>query len=196
MIVPGLIAVVMMVVAAMLSSLTIAREWERGTMEQLASTPVHRVEVIFGKLAPYLAIGLVDVGVAVLVGMAVFHVPFRGSALWLLGTTLFFLLGTLGLGNLHQRGGQEPAARDPDRDDRHLPAVAAALGADVRHREHALRPADDHPRRARPLLHRRDPRTVPEGRRAARAVDPGRRDDPVRGRRHHPHVRAFRKEIG
>lgn len=98
MIVPGLIAVVMMVVAAMLSSLTIAREWERGTMEQLAATPVHRVEVIFGKLAPYLAIGLVDVGVAVLVGRLVFGVPFRGSALWLLGTTFFFLLGTLGLG--------------------------------------------------------------------------------------------------
>lgn len=98
MIVPGLIAVVMMVVAAMLSSLTIAREWERGTMEQLAATPVHRVEVIFGKLAPYLAIGLVDVGVAVLVGRLVFSVPFRGSVLWLLGTTFFFLLGTLGLG--------------------------------------------------------------------------------------------------
>jgi ABC-2 type transport system permease protein len=98
MIVPGLIAVVMMVVAAMLSSLTIAREWERGTMEQLAATPVHRVEVIFGKLLPYLGIGLLDVGVAVLVGRGVFGVPFRGSTLWLLGTTFFFLLGTLGLG--------------------------------------------------------------------------------------------------
>lgn len=98
MIVPGLIAVVMMVVAAMLSSLTIAREWERGTMEQLAATPVHPAEVVFGKLAPYLAIGLVDVGVAVLVGKGVFGVPFRGSALWLLGTTFFFLLGMLGLG--------------------------------------------------------------------------------------------------
>lgn len=98
MIVPGLVAVVMMVVAAMLTSLTIAREWERGTMEQLAATPVHRVEVIVGKLLPYLAIGLVDVLLAVGMGMLVFAVPLRGNPLWLLGTSFFFLLGSLGLG--------------------------------------------------------------------------------------------------
>jgi ABC-2 type transport system permease protein len=98
MIVPGLVAMVMMVVAAMLTSLTVAREWERGTMEQLAATPVHRVEVILGKLLPYLAIGLVDVAVAVVMGMFVFGVPFRGNPVWLFGTTFFFLLGALGLG--------------------------------------------------------------------------------------------------
>ncbi len=98
MIVPGLVAVVMMVVAAMLTSLTIAREWERGTMEQLAATPVHRAEVILGKLAPYLVIGFIDVAVAVALGLAVFATPFRGSPLWLVGTTFFFLLGSLGLG--------------------------------------------------------------------------------------------------
>jgi ABC-2 type transport system permease protein len=98
MIVPGLVAMVMMVVAAMLSSLTIAREWERGTMEQLAATPVHRLEVILGKLLPYLVIGLIDVTVAVLMGMLVFGVPFRGNPVWLFGTTFFFLLGALGLG--------------------------------------------------------------------------------------------------
>ncbi len=98
MIVPGLVAMVMMVVAAMLTSLTVAREWERGTMEQLAATPVHRVEVILGKLLPYLGIGLVDVAVAVLMGMFVFGVPFRGNPVWLFGTTVFFLLGSLGLG--------------------------------------------------------------------------------------------------
>ena len=57
MIVPGLVAVIMMIIAAMLTSLTIAREWERGTMEQLVSTPVHRFEVVLGKLLPYVAIG-------------------------------------------------------------------------------------------------------------------------------------------
>ena len=98
MIVPGLMAVVMMVVATMLTSLTIAREWERGTMEQLAATPVHRVEVILGKLVPYLVIGLIDVAVAVGLGLTVFQVPFRGNPFWLLGTTFFFLLGALGLG--------------------------------------------------------------------------------------------------
>src|SRR5690606_32903246 len=58
MVVPGLIAVIMSIIAATLTSLTVAREWERGTMEQLASTPVHRLEVVFGKLLPYVAIGL------------------------------------------------------------------------------------------------------------------------------------------
>lgn len=98
MIVPGLIAVIMMILAAMLTSLTIAREWERGTMEQLASTPVHRVEVVLGKLLPYLGIGLLDVIVTAAVGVAIFDVPFRGSPVFLAGTALFFLLGALGLG--------------------------------------------------------------------------------------------------
>jgi ABC-2 type transport system permease protein len=98
MVVPGLIAVIMMIIAAMLTALTIAREWERGTMEQLAATPVHPVEVILGKLVPYFAIGLFDVAVAVTIGLTVFKVPFRGNALLLLGTTSLFLLGALGLG--------------------------------------------------------------------------------------------------
>ncbi len=98
MIVPGLVAVIMSIIAAMLTALTIAREWERGTMEQLAATPVRRVEVVLGKLLPYVAIGLFDVAVAVLVGVLVFQVPLRGSILLLAGLTLLFLTGALGLG--------------------------------------------------------------------------------------------------
>ena len=98
MIVPGLVAVVMMIVAAMLTSLTIAREWERGTMEQLAATPVTRLEVVAGKLLPYLAIGLVDVAVATALGVWLFGVPLRGSLLLLAGLSLLFLSGALGLG--------------------------------------------------------------------------------------------------
>ena len=98
MIVPGLIAVVMMIIAGMLSSLTIAREWERGTMEQLAATPVHPAEVILGKLLPYLAVGMLDVLAAGFIGDAVFGVPFRGSFLYFLGASFFFLLGSLSLG--------------------------------------------------------------------------------------------------
>src|SRR5437867_2271045 len=98
MIVPGLVAMIMMIISAMLTALTVAREWERGTMEQLAATPVHPVEVILGKLLPYLGIGLIDVTAAVLIGMFVFGVPFRGSPLLLFGMATFFLLGTLGLG--------------------------------------------------------------------------------------------------
>ena len=98
MIVPSLIAVIMSIIAAMLTALTIAREWERGTMEQLASTPVHRLEVVVGKLLPYVGIGLIDVTVAVLAGITVFGVPFRGSVLLLGMMTLLFLVGALGLG--------------------------------------------------------------------------------------------------
>jgi ABC-2 type transport system permease protein len=88
----------MMVLATMLTSLTVAREWERGTMEQLAATPVHQLEVIAGKLVPYMAIGLIDVTAAVLLGITVFGVPFRGNPLLLAALATFFLLGTLGLG--------------------------------------------------------------------------------------------------
>ncbi len=98
MIVPGLVAVVMMIIAAMLTSLTISREWERGTMEQLAATPVTRLEVVFGKLLPYLAIGLIDVVTSTLAGVWLFGVPFRGDAALLMVLSFFFLLGALGLG--------------------------------------------------------------------------------------------------
>jgi drug efflux transport system permease protein len=100
MIVPGLIAVIMSIISAMLTSLTVSREWERGTMEQLAATPVSRAEVILGKLVPYLVIGLIDVAIAVILGVFVFEVPFRGNLLtFALGTTVF-LIGVLGLGTL------------------------------------------------------------------------------------------------
>jgi len=98
MIVPGLVAVIMMIIAAMLTSLTIAREWERGTMEQLAATPVSRQEVVLGKLLPYLGIGLFDVIVVSLIGVWLFDVPFRGNALLLMMLSFFFLAGSLGLG--------------------------------------------------------------------------------------------------
>lgn len=100
MIVPGLIAIIMSIIAAMLTSLTIAREWERGTMEQLAATPVSRAEVILGKLTPYLGIGLLDVAVALVVARWIFDVPFRGSLLLFGVASVVFLVGVLGLGIL------------------------------------------------------------------------------------------------
>ncbi len=98
MIVPGLVVLIMMIIAGLLTSLTIAREWERGTMEQIASTPVTRLEIVLGKLAPFLVIGIVDVAVTSVVGVLLFHVPFRGNALFLFVPSVLFLLGTLGLG--------------------------------------------------------------------------------------------------
>lgn len=99
-IVPGLIAVIMMVIAAMLTSLCIAREWERGTMEQLVSTPVTGPELVLGKLLPYFAIGMFDMLLAVLMGQFLFHIPFRGSLLLLTAVASVFLAGVLSMGIL------------------------------------------------------------------------------------------------
>jgi ABC-2 type transport system permease protein len=98
MIVPGLVAVIMSIIAAMLTALTIAREWERGTMEQLASTPVTRLEVVLGKILPYVLIGVVDVAVTVVAGMVIFGTPLNGSVPELALLTLLFLIGALGFG--------------------------------------------------------------------------------------------------
>jgi ABC-2 type transport system permease protein len=98
MIVPGLVAVIMSIIASMLTALTIAREWERGTMEQLAATPVHRLEVVLGKLLPYVAIGLLDVALASIGGILIFGVPFEGNVVLLAALTFLFLVGALGLG--------------------------------------------------------------------------------------------------
>lgn len=97
-IIPGLIAVIMMVIAALLTSLTVAREWERGTMEQLISTPVKGHELILGKLAPYFLIGMLDVLLAVLMGEFVFKVPLRGSSALVFAMAAIFLAGALSLG--------------------------------------------------------------------------------------------------
>ncbi len=99
-IIPGLIAVIMMVIAALLTSLTVAREWERGTMEQLISTPVKGHELILGKLLPYFAIGMLDVLLAVLMGEFLFQVPLRGNIALLFVMAAIFLVGALSLGML------------------------------------------------------------------------------------------------
>ena len=97
---PGLIAVIMMIIAALITSLTVAREWERGTMEQLISTPVRGSELILGKLIPYFAIGMFDVFLAFLMGEFLFRVPFRGSLALFFGMAAVFLAGTQSLGIL------------------------------------------------------------------------------------------------
>lgn len=97
---PGLIPVIMMIVAALLTSLSMAREWETGTMEQIVTMPVRKSELIVGKLAPYFCIGVLDLLLAVGVGYYVFGVPLKGS-LWLLAAlSLLFLVGALSVGML------------------------------------------------------------------------------------------------
>ena len=99
-IIPGVVAVILALVGAQLTSLTVAREWERGTMEQLISTPVTALEVMIGKLIPYFAIGFADAVFCLVGAVYWFHVPFRGSLLTLAVTTGMFTLVVLGIGYL------------------------------------------------------------------------------------------------
>ncbi len=94
-IVPGLIAVILMIIAAMLTSLTVAREWENGTMEQLLSTPVRPAELLLGKLGAYFLLGMADMALALVVGVGIFGVPLRGSPLLMVFTSALFLFGAL-----------------------------------------------------------------------------------------------------
>jgi len=97
-IVPGVLALVMSVIGAFLTSLTIAREWERGTMEQLISTPVTLAEIMLGKLVPYFAIGMFDVILCAIIAIYWFYVPFRGSFVTLLVSSAMFMVVVLSLG--------------------------------------------------------------------------------------------------
>ena len=99
-IVPGMIAVIMALVGAQLTSLTISREWERGTMELLVSTPVTSGEVMFGKLLPYLVIGWVDAAFCLVIAAFWFDVPFRGALSTLFVTTTVYLAVVLSIGYL------------------------------------------------------------------------------------------------
>ncbi|MFA6281651.1 MAG: ABC transporter permease [Candidatus Omnitrophota bacterium] len=97
-IVPGVIAMIIMIIAALLTSICVAREWERGTMEQLISTPVKAPELIIGKFIPYFAIGFFDLIVGVIMARFLFGVPFRGSYLLLAILSTLFLIGALSQG--------------------------------------------------------------------------------------------------
>ncbi|NIO49318.1 MAG: ABC transporter permease [Candidatus Aminicenantes bacterium] len=97
-IVPGLIAVVMMILAAMSTSLTIAREWEIGTMEQLIVTPAKPHEIIIGKLMPYFFLGIIQISLVILVGTLLFNVPLKGNIFFLFCVSGVFLISGLGIG--------------------------------------------------------------------------------------------------
>jgi len=99
-IIPGAVALIMALIGAQLTSLTIAREWERGTMELLVSTPVTPMELMVGKLMPYFIIGLVDAGLCLAIAALWFDVPFRGATSTLFVATSLFLLVVLGIGYL------------------------------------------------------------------------------------------------
>jgi ABC-2 type transport system permease protein len=96
--VPGAIAVIMTIIGALLTSLVVAREWERGTMEALLATPVTKTEMLLSKILPYYVLGLVAMVLCLLVAVGLMGVPFRGSLGALFGLTSLFLGCALGNG--------------------------------------------------------------------------------------------------
>jgi ABC-2 type transport system permease protein len=96
--VPGLIAVIMTLIGALLTALVVAREWERGTMEALMASPATMAEILLGKLLPYFVLGMGGMALSVGLAVTLFAVPLRGSALVLTGASALFLLVALGMG--------------------------------------------------------------------------------------------------
>ncbi len=98
--VPGLLAVVLNMLTLMLTAMAIVRERELGTLEQLVATPIRKTELMLGKILPYVALGYVDISLALVLAVLWFKVPIRGSLLLLYGLVLIFYLTTLGQGIL------------------------------------------------------------------------------------------------
>ncbi|MBB3442133.1 ABC transporter permease [Rhizobium sp. BK379] len=98
--VPGSIAIVMTLVGTLLTSLVVAREWERGTMEAMMATPVTSAELLAGKILPYFLLGLASMTLCVLLAVFLFGVPFRGSVIALYALSAAFLIPALGQGLL------------------------------------------------------------------------------------------------
>jgi ABC-2 type transport system permease protein len=98
--VPGLVALIQAIMAVLLTSLTVAREWERGSMEQLFSTPVGRLEIILGKLAPYFVVALLQLLLILVAATWVFDVPLRGSVPALFMVSALFVYAALAQGLL------------------------------------------------------------------------------------------------
>jgi len=95
---PGGMAINLTLIGALLTALVVAREWERGTMEALLATPISPLELLAGKLVPYFVLGLAALCICLLLTLAVFHVPYRGSAFALVAVSSVFLISALALG--------------------------------------------------------------------------------------------------
>jgi ABC-2 type transport system permease protein len=139
--IPGILALLLLVVTTNLSSMSIVREKELGTLEQLNVTPIARWELIVGKLLPYAFIGIIDVLLVTLVALWWFEVPLRGSFLLLFTMSVVYLLTTLGLGALRLDDLGDAAAGDDDRVVLLPDPDGVPFGFCLSNREHA----DRHP---------------------------------------------------
>ena len=95
---PGVLALVLLVITMMLTAMGLTREKEMGTLEQIMVTPIRPAELMLGKTLPFAALGLLDLGVALSISVVVFDLPVRGSLFAVYGATLLYLMTTLGLG--------------------------------------------------------------------------------------------------
>ena len=180
-IVPGLIAVIMMVIAALLTSLTVARSGRRARWSSSSPRPSLARELIVGKLLPYFAIGMLDVLLAVLMGEFLFHVPLRGSVALLFGMAAVFLAGALSMGMLISIVTKSQLLASQLAMVADLPAVVPPVGVHVRHREHAESDPGRDLRDSRPVLREPPQGDLPQG---SRAFDPSWRSGASRGVRH------------
>jgi drug efflux transport system permease protein len=98
--VPGSLALIMTLIGTLLTSLVVAREWERGTMEAMLATPVGRAELVIGKLVPYFVLGMASMVLVTLAAVLIFGVPLRGNLFLLAGVSALFLVCALGTGLL------------------------------------------------------------------------------------------------
>jgi len=96
--IPGSIVLIMAIIGTLLTSLVVAREWERGTMEAMLATPIGPFDMLLGKLIPYYVLGMASNATCVLIGIYLFHVPFRGSVTALFVISSVFLIASLGMG--------------------------------------------------------------------------------------------------
>ena len=169
--VPGVIAMVVLLVSLMLTALSVVREKEIGTLEQILVTPIRPIELMLGKTIPFVLISLLEVAMVTVVGILWFEVPFRGNFLVLLLGTMAFLLQFRGPGAADFHGLLHPAAghdgRQPVSDPGHSP-----VRAHLSHRQHAgvlsvpdvSQPVD--------VLRHRDPGHLSQGRRPGPPVAP------------------------
>ncbi|HEX7663750.1 MAG TPA: ABC transporter permease, partial [Polyangiaceae bacterium] len=122
-IIPGLVAILLQIVAIVLTAIAIVREREKGTLEQLLVTPVHPLGLMLGKLAPYLALGIFEMTIVLLAMRFGFNVPIRGSLLFLFSVAIIYLFALLAMGLLVSARAQSQAQAMQQAQMFFLPAI-------------------------------------------------------------------------
>ena len=170
--VPGLVVLIMTLIGAFLTTLVMAREWERGTLEALFVTPVRAGEIVLAKMIPYFVLGMLGLALCMFAAKFLFDVPFRGSVLILTGVSTLYLLVALAIGLLISSITKKPVRRQHVDLDHHFSAGAVFVRFPVRPAQHAGRDPHSQLRAAGPLLREFAADIVPcrqhLGRRAAR----------------------------